>query len=71
MARSSSAQKIARLAERGKGKKVRFQGGSVFPTVILVVCLLGAILIAYARQSEPVVDAARKIVRNGAHLNRT
>ncbi|NCZ89821.1 MAG: hypothetical protein EBY93_02670 [Actinobacteria bacterium] len=46
MARSSSAQKIARLAERGKGKKVRFQGGSVFPTVILVVCLLGAVLIA-------------------------
>ena len=59
MARSSSAQKIARLAERGKGKKVRFQGGSVFPTVILVVCLLGAILIAYARQSEPVVDATK------------
>ena len=59
MARSSSAQKIARLAERGKGKKVRFQGGSVFPTVILVVCLLGAILIAYARQSQPGVDAAK------------
>ena len=59
MARSSSAQKIARLAERGKGKKVRFQGGSVFPTVILVVCLLGAILIAYARQTEPVVDATK------------
>ena len=59
MARSSSAQKIARLAERGKGKKVRFQGGSVFPTVILVVCLLGAILIAYARQSEPIVDATK------------
>lgn len=57
MARSSSAQKIARLAERGKGKKVRFQGGSVFPTVVLVVCLLGAVLIAYARQSQPVVDA--------------
>lgn len=59
MARSSSAQKIARLAERGKGKKVRFQGGSVFPTVILVVCLLGAVLIAYARQSQPTVDAAK------------
>jgi hypothetical protein len=58
VARSSSAQKIARLAERGKGKKVRFQGGSVFPTVILVVCLLGAVLIAYARQSQPTVDAA-------------
>ena len=59
MARSSSAQKIARLAERGKGKKVRFQGGSVFPTVVLVVCLLGAVLIAYARQSQPTVDATK------------
>ena len=61
MARSSSAQKISRLAERGKGKKVRFQGGSVFPTVILVVCLLGAILIAYARQSQPTVDATKAV----------
>lgn len=58
MARSSSAQKIARLAEKGKGKKVRFQGGSVFPTVIFAVVLLGAVLIAYARQSGTLVDAS-------------
>ena len=44
---------------RSKGKKVRFQGGSVFPTVVLVVCLLGAVLIAYARQSQPTVDATK------------
>ena len=58
MARSSSAQKIARLAQKGKGKKVRFQGGSTFATVILAIVLLGSILVAYARQSEPVVDAS-------------
>lgn len=58
MARSSSAQKIARLAEKGKGKKVRFQGGSVFPTVVFAVILLGAVLIAYARQSGTPIDAS-------------
>ncbi len=57
MARSSSAKKIARLAEKGKGKKIRFQGGSLFPTIILVVCVLGIALIAYARQGGPSVDA--------------
>ena len=57
MARSSSAKKIARLAEKGKGKKIRFQGGSLFPTVILVVCVLGVALITYARQGQPTVDA--------------
>jgi len=57
VARSSSAKKIARLAEKGKGKKIRFQGGSLFPTVILVVCVLGIALITYARQSQPTVDA--------------
>ncbi len=56
MARSSSAKKIARLAEKGKGKKIRFQGGSLFPTVILVVCVLGIALITYARQSGTTVD---------------
>jgi hypothetical protein len=58
VARSNSAQKIARLAQKGKGKKVRFQGGSVFPTVVLSVVLVGILLVAYARQAEPVVDAS-------------
>jgi hypothetical protein len=57
VARTSSAKKIARLAEKGKGKKVRFQGGSVFPTVVLAVLILGAVLIAYARQGGTAVDA--------------
>jgi len=57
VARSSSAKKIARLAEKGKGKKIRFQGGSLFPTIILVVCVLGIALITYARQGGTTVDA--------------
>lgn len=33
------------------------QGGSLFPTVIFVVCVLGVALIAYARQSQERVSA--------------
>jgi hypothetical protein len=58
VARSSSAHKISRLAQKGKGKKVRFQGGSVFPTVVLAVVILGSMLVAYARQAAPPVDAS-------------
>lgn len=52
---SSSANKIARLAakgRRGAGRGVRVTGGSVFPTAIIVVLALGAALIAYARQTD-------------------
>lgn len=52
MARSSSAEKVARLAEKGRGKRIRFQGGTLFPAVVTVVCILGVALIAYARQSD-------------------
>lgn len=58
MARSSSAEKVARLAEKGKGKKVRFQGGTLFPTVIAAVLILGFALITYARQSGGTVITA-------------
>ncbi len=58
MARSSSAEKVARLAEKGKGKKIRFQGGTLFPTVLAAVLILGAALITYARQSGGTVITA-------------
>ena len=53
MAPSNSASKVAKLASRGKGKKVRFQGGTVFPAVVaaVVIVLLG--LVVYARASRP------------------
>lgn len=58
MARSSSAEKVARLAEKGKGKRIRFQGGTLFPTVVAAVLILGAALITYARQSGGTVITA-------------
>lgn len=53
MTSSSSAKRVARLAQKGKGKKVRFQGGTLFPTVMSVVVVLGLALIVYARSSAP------------------
>lgn len=50
---SSSARKVAKLAERGKGRKVRFQGGTLFPAVVLGVVLVGLLAIVYARQTRP------------------
>ncbi len=51
---TSSAKKIARLAEKSKTRSprgIRLRGGSLFPTVIIVVLALGAALIAYSRQT--------------------
>jgi len=50
---SSSAKKVAKLAQRGKGKKVRFQGGTLFPAAVVGVLVLGLLVIVYARQSRP------------------
>ena len=53
MASGSSAKKVARLAQKGKGKKVRFQGGTLFPSIMAIIVVLGTGLIAYSRQSAP------------------
>lgn len=53
MASGSSAKKVARLAQKGKGKKVRFQGGTLFPSIMAIIIVLGTGLIAYSRQSAP------------------
>lgn len=59
MARSSSStKKAARLAQKGKGQRVRFQGGTLFPFVIALVFVLGFALVIYARQSRPEADAS-------------
>ncbi len=53
MAPSSSAKKVAKLASRGKGKRVRFQGGTVFPAIVAVVVIMMLGLVVYARASRP------------------
>ena len=55
---SSSTKKAAKLAKSGQGKKVRFQGGTLFPVVVTVIIVLGLALVVYARQSRPSVDAS-------------
>ncbi len=55
---SSSTKKAAKLAQSGQGKKVRFQGGTLFPMVVTLVIVLGLSLVLYARQSRPSVDAS-------------
>jgi hypothetical protein len=55
---SSSTKKAAKLAKSGQGKKVRFQGGTLFPVVVTLVVVLGLALVVYSRQSRPSVDAS-------------
>ena len=57
MATSSSANKVAKLASRGKGKKVRFQSGTTFPVIVAVTAAVLILLIGYARATVPSVDA--------------
>lgn len=49
MGKASSAKKVARLAQRGKGKKIRFQGGTVFPVAVALVIAVGVVLIGLSR----------------------
>ena len=37
------------MAEKGRGKRIRFQGGTLFPVVMVVIVALGLGLIGYAR----------------------
>ncbi len=53
MGKASSAKKVARLAQKGKGRKVRFQGGTLFPAAMVGIALVGAGLIVYSRASIP------------------
>ena len=56
MAQSSSAKKVAKLASRGKVKKVRFQSGTTFPAIVAVTLVLMIALVAYSRATVPGVE---------------
>lgn len=57
MAPSSSARKVAKLASRGKGKKVRFSGGTTFPVIVAAVVVAMIALVTYAKASLPSAEA--------------
>jgi hypothetical protein len=51
--KASSSKKVARLAAKGKGKKVRFQNGTIFPAVVAAIAVIGSLLLVYSRASIP------------------
>lgn len=67
MASSSSTKKAARLAQKGKGRKVRFQGGTVFPAAVALTLILGIALIVYSRQSLPAADSTPPTINDHWH----
>lgn len=65
---SSSTKKAAKLAQTGKGKKVRFQGGTLFPLIVTMVLVLGLALVVYSRESRPAADASQPQVGDHWHV---
>ncbi|MGA0781519.1 MAG: hypothetical protein ACO3Q4_08235, partial [Ilumatobacteraceae bacterium] len=49
----TSADRVAKLAAKGKGRQVRFKGGTLFPAVMIGVAVIGAALVIYSRESIP------------------
>ncbi len=64
---SSSTKKAAKLAQKGKGQKIRFQGGAVFPIAVAATLILGLALIVYSRQSLPSADSSPPTINDHWH----
>lgn len=64
---SSSTKKAARLANKGKGRRVRFQGGTVFPLAVAATLILGLALVVYSRQTVPAADASPPTIDDHWH----
>ncbi|MGI8764752.1 MAG: hypothetical protein ACR2LO_12145 [Ilumatobacteraceae bacterium] len=69
MARSSSTNRAAKLAQRSGRARVRFQGGTLFPAIVAMVAVLGLATIVYARQSRPAEDASPPTVEDHWHAS--
>jgi hypothetical protein len=67
VARPSSTKKAAKLAQKGKGRKVRFQGGTVFPAAVAITLILGFALIVYSRQTLPEADSSPPTINDHWH----
>src|SRR5690606_39049323 len=64
---SSATKRAAKLAQKGKGKRVRFQGGTLFPMVVAITLILGLALIVYSRQTQPAADSSPPTVNDHWH----
>jgi hypothetical protein len=64
---TSSTKKAAKLAERGPGQRVRFQGGILFPLVVAIVIVLGLGLVVYGRATVPDADASPPTINDHWH----
>jgi len=64
---SSSTKKAARLAQKGQGRTVRFQGGVVFPIAIALTMIIGLGLIVYGRQTLPAADDSPPTINDHWH----
>ncbi|CAN5646109.1 hypothetical protein BH18ACT3_BH18ACT3_16380 [soil metagenome] len=69
MARSSSTNRAAKLAQRSGRARVRFQGGTLFPAIVAMVAVLGLATIVYARQSRPAEDSSPPTVDDHWHAS--
>lgn len=67
VASSSSTKKAAKLAQKGSGRSVRFQGGTVFPLVVAIVLIVGLGLIVYGRQTLPAADSSPPTINDHWH----
>jgi hypothetical protein len=67
VASSSSTRKAAKLAQKGKGQKVRFQGGTVFPLAVALTLIVGLALIVYSRQTVPSADDSPPTINDHWH----
>lgn len=67
VATSSSTKKAAKLAQKGSGRSVRFQGGTIFPAAVAIVLIVGLGLIVYGRQTLPSADDSPPTINDHWH----
>ena len=68
MVSASSTKRVAKLAQKSKGRRVRFQGGALFPVVTLAIIVLGVGTIVYARATVPSFDAYPPTINDHWHV---
>lgn len=64
---TSSTKRAAKLAQKGPGQRVRFQGGVVFPLAVAIVLIVGLGLVVYARQTVPAADSSPPTINDHWH----